>query len=105
MRCWLADIEIVGLPDAVVHYRYRQDTRGLWKQGFEYGAFRPRIARLLVDAGMPRPPRIASWKSWALLALKLPTLVTAEGRAVWVWMAANRAGQVVGSARARTVLL
>lgn len=105
LRCWLAGIETVGLPDAVVHYRYRETPRALWRQGLAYGAFRPRIARLLVEAGKPRPPRFAGWKSWALLALKLPGLVTPEGRAVWMWIAANRWGQVVGSIRHRTLML
>jgi len=105
LDCWLAGIEIVGLPDAVVHYRYRETPRALWRQGFAYGAFRPRIARLLVEADMPRPPRFAGWKSWALLVLKLPGLVTPEGRAVWMWIAANRWGQVVGSLRHRTLVL
>ena len=95
----------MGLPDAVVHYRYRETPRALWRQGLAYGAFRPRIARLLVEAGKPRPPRFAGWKSWALLVLKLPGLVTQEGRAVWVWIAANRWGQVVGSIRHRTLML
>lgn len=105
LRCWLAGIDIVGLPGAVVHYRYRDTPRALWRQGFSYGAFRPRIARLLIEAGKPRPPRLAGWKSWAVLVLRLPTLATPEGRAVWVWIAANKAGQVVGSVRERTILL
>lgn len=105
LRCWLEGIAIVGLPDAVVHYRYRDNARALWKQGFAYGAYRPRIARLLVEAGRPRPPRFAGWKTWALLLIKIPTLATAEGRAVWVWIAANRAGHLAGSMRERTILL
>jgi GT2 family glycosyltransferase len=105
LRCWLAGIPIVGLPDAVVHYRYRQTARALWRQGFAYGSNRPRIARQLVDAGKPRPPRLAGLRSWLLLVLRLPTLVTRPGRAAWVWIAANRLGQVSGSIRERIVML
>lgn len=105
LRCWLSGVDIVGIPEAVVHYRYRSAPRDLWRQGFAYGSNRPRLARMLVAAGRPRPPRFAGWKAWALLVLRLPRLVTAEGRAAWVWIAANRSGQVVGSLRERTMMI
>lgn len=105
LRCWLKGIEIVGLPEAIVHYRYRRSVHDLWQQGFAYGSNRPRLARMLVTAGKPRPPRFAGWKAWALLLLRLPRLVTPEGRAAWVWIAANRSGQVVGSIRERTLMI
>jgi glycosyltransferase involved in cell wall biosynthesis len=105
LRAWLAGVPVVGLPDAIVHYRYRSSPRALWRQGFAYGEYRPRIARALRDAARPRPPRLAGWKSWVLLVLTLPSTVSARGRARWVWLAANRWGQVVGSVRARALLL
>ncbi len=105
LRCWLNEIDIVGLPGAIVHYRYRDDTRALWRQGFSYGKYRPAIARLLRDAGGPTPPKLSGWKSWVMLVVKLPTLVTRRGRATWIWIAGNRFGQVVGSVRSRIVML
>ena len=104
-RCWVNDVEVVGLPDAVVHYRYRQSVRDLWRQGFKYGVGRVRIARLLRDEGRPTPPRFLGWKSWAKLVTTVPATVTKHGRARWVWIAANRSGQVVGSIRHRTLML
>ena len=105
LRCWLNGIDVVGLPDAVVHYRYRDDPRTLWRQGWTYGLNRPRIGRLLRDAGQPTPAPFAGWRSWALLVLKFPTLVTRHGRANWLWIAANRLGQLLGSFRQRIVML
>lgn len=105
LRCWLAGVPIVGLPDAVVHYRYRDTPRALWRQGFSYGRHRPRIARLLREHGKPAPPALAGWKSWLLLLTRLPTLVSPSGRATWMWIAGNRVGQVVGSVRERTLML
>lgn len=105
LRCWLNGIEIVGLPGAVVHYRYRDKARVLWRQGFAYGSHRPVIGRLLRDAGRPTPPKFSGWKSWIMLVVKLPMLVTRSGRATWIWIAANRFGQVVGSIRHRIVML
>lgn len=105
LRCWLHGIEVVGLPDAIVHYRYREDARSLWRQGFAYGSHRPLIAKLLRDAGKPVPPKLAGWKSWVTMVLRLPTVVTKHGRARWLWIAGNRFGQVVGSVRYRTLML
>ena len=105
LRCQIHDIEIGGLPDAIVHYRYRDDIRSLWKQGFGYGSHRPMIARMLKDYGLPTPPKFSGWRSWVLLVLRLPTLVTRSGRFTWTWIAANRLGQVVGSVRFRTLML
>lgn len=104
-RCWLHGIAIVGLPNAIVHYRYRQQGRDLWRQGFAYGSHRPMIARLLRDAGKSRPPRFVGWKSWVLLVATIPTVLTRPGRSRWLWLAGNRFGQVVGSMRYRTIML
>jgi glycosyltransferase involved in cell wall biosynthesis len=105
LRCWLHGIAIVGLPAAVVHYRYRERPRDLWRQGFAYGSHRPRIARLLRDAGKPRPARFGGWKSWLLLLATVPTSITRAGRARLLWLAGNRLGQVVGSVRYGTMML
>ncbi len=105
LRCWLHGIDIVGAPGAVVHYRYRESARDLWRQGFAYGSHRPVIARLLREAGKPRPPRFGGWKSWVLLAITAPAIVTRSGRARWLWGAGNRFGQVIGSVRYRTLMI
>lgn len=104
-RCWVNGMEVVGLPDAIVHYRYRQSVRDLWRQGFTYGIGRVRIARLLRDEAKATPPKLGGWKSWAMLALTLPRTITQEGRARWVWIAANRSGHVLGSIRHRILML
>jgi len=104
-RCWIQGIDIVGLPGATIHYRYRSETRDLWRQGFAYGSHRPIIARLVNDSGLANTPKFSGWKSWGMMLLKLPTIVTKTGRANWVWIAANRLGQLVGSVRHRTIML
>ncbi len=100
-----AGIALVGLPDAVVHYRYRTDTRSLWRQGFAYGVGRCRVVRDLADHGDPRPSRFAGWRSWLWLLAHLPAVTSSTGRAAWVWVAANRVGQIVGSFRHRILYL
>ena len=36
-----ASIDVVPVPEAVVHYRYRTDAGSLWRQGFAYGRVGP----------------------------------------------------------------
>ena len=92
-----AGVEITGLPEAVVHYRYRAEPSALWRQGYAYGQARCRIVRDLIDHGEERPGRFAGWRSWIWLLGKLPSLRSSNGRANWVWVAANRIGQLRGS--------
>jgi len=100
-----AGIELVGVPEALVHYRYRTDPRSLWRQGYSYGAGRCRIVRDLIDHGDDRPGRFAGWRSWLWLLACLPRTLTATGRVTWTWVAANRIGQLVGSAHHRVIYL
>ena len=105
LRLRLAGIEVHFEPAAVVHYRYRQSPRALWRQGLTYGAARPLTWRRVRDSGLTPPSRVAGWRSWAWLVVNLGSLRTSEGRAAWVWVAGNRLGQVRGSVQHRTVFL
>jgi glycosyltransferase involved in cell wall biosynthesis len=104
-RCWLHGIDIAGVPGAVVHYRYRTSVRELWRQGFAYGTHRARLAKLVRESRRARVPYFSGWKSWAMLLVLAPGVVTRAGRARWVWTAANRLGQAVGSVRERSIML
>lgn len=97
------DVEFV--PDAVVAYRYRDDARALWRQGMRYGIGRVQIASDMRSHGWPHPPRLAGWKSWVWLIRHSPAVLREAERPAWVWVAANRLGQVRGSWRYRLLLL
>lgn len=105
LRAHRAGIELVGVPEALVHYRYRTNARLMWKQGTGYGKARCRIVRELIDNGEQRPGRFPGWRSWVWLVTRIPTLATRSGRIVWTWVAANRWGQVVGSVQHRILYL
>lgn len=105
LRMWLAGFPAAFEPGALVHYRYRTTASELWRQGLSYGRFRPLVARRLLEAGQPRPPRLAGWRSWVHLLTELPRAASHEGRAVVAWSAGNRFGHVVGSIQQRTTLL
>lgn len=105
VRAWQSGVVTKFVPEAVVNYAYRRSAAELWRQGFSYGVVRPKVARDLVNAELPRPPLIAGWRSWAWLVVNGWRLATRPGRARWLWVAGNRVGHLVGSIRHRTVLL
>lgn len=105
LRLFKLGVPIKWEPGALVHYRYRTEARALWRQGRFYGACRPYVCRRLRDDGLPTPSRIAGWKSWVMLLVWLPRLVTRRGRASWLWVAGNRFGQVEGCVRNRVLYL
>lgn len=79
-------------PRAVVHYRYRSDLQGLWRQGLFYGGSQPMLRRRSRELGLPPPPRSSGWRSWAWLALNLPRAPRRAVRPRWVWTLACRWG-------------
>lgn len=105
MRAWIAGVEVHFAPEAVVHYRYRPEARALWRQGRNYGRSRPLVVRRLRERGLECPSRFAGARSWAWLVVHLPDLRNAPGRAGWVWVAANRIGQLEGSLRYRSLFV
>jgi glycosyltransferase involved in cell wall biosynthesis len=105
LRVWTAGLAVHFVPDAVVHYRYRQEPSALWRQGRTYGRARPYLVRRMRAQGLPAPSRVAGWRSWVWLLVHLPDLRTRSGRAVWVWVAGNRVGRLEGSVRYRSLAL
>jgi glycosyltransferase involved in cell wall biosynthesis len=105
LRAWRAGVAVHFVDGAVVHYRYRGRPRELWRQGTTYGRSRPLVRRRLKELGARAPSPVAGWRSWLWLVRHLPGLRSPEGRAAWVWVAANRVGHVQGSLRHRCLLV
>ncbi len=92
---------IVRLSDAVIHYRYRQRTIDLWRQGLLYGRYRPEIARRTHERLGIRLGRFTGLRSWAWLALNAVRVGQSDVRPQLAWVAGNRIGQVIGSIKSR----
>lgn len=105
LRLRALDVPITFVPEARVHYRYRATPAVLWRQGLTYGRAAPVLFRRVEAAGLVPPPRFAGWRSWVWLAVHLPDLGRATGRARWLYVAGVRIGHLCGSVRARTVFL
>jgi hypothetical protein len=77
----------------------------LFRQGRFYGRGKPLMCRLVHDAGLAAPSRLAGWKSWVLVFAWLPRTFTRQGRAGWCWVAGNRLGQIEGCVHHRALWL
>lgn len=104
LRAWNAGYPVHYAPDAIVHYRYRSSLRSLWRQGRSYGTGRAHVVRRLRRLGY-RPPLFPGWKSWLWLLVSTPLAVTPHRFKRWVWVLANRLGQLEGSVRYRVLYL
>lgn len=105
MRAWIDRIPCSFVPGAIAHYRYRTEPGVLWQQGRRYGRARPLVARMMRERKGIRPRRFGGWRSWAWLVVHLPDLFHPERRTGWVWVAANRLGQLEGSIRYRALFV
>ena len=103
--CWRAQKSgyTVGFaPDAVVAYRYRPDTRSLYRQFFHYGR-----TEALLQKTFPLPRRSVAdvLRVWAGLLRRAPALRRADDdRVVLLRECAYHAGRLWGSVQVRTVL-
>ena len=105
-RAQLAGYRLVFAPDAVVQLRFRRSLVATARQFYRYGRSGPEAHRTFRPAGIPKPDNRAALVRWRQLVLRLPDLwATRERRGNWIRAAAFRLGRLVGSVRARALVL
>lgn len=104
-RAQLASHTLGFAEGAVVHYRYRTDVRGVWRQAYLSGLDATRLYRDYRGAGMRRPPLGRTARTWAWVVARLPYLASRSKRGIWARRAGEAAGRVVGSVRFRVLFL
>lgn len=105
--CWRAQLAGFGLgaiDTAVVTKRKRADTRGVWRQHHAFGITDVHLYTDHRRHGMPRSLAKA-FKAYGWLTVHLADLLNETRRLVWVGVAAQRVGRVIGSIRYRTIFL
>jgi GT2 family glycosyltransferase len=105
LRAAALGLKVQFVPDALVHYRYRDGWQGLWKQGQFYGGSYPQLWKRARQLGLVAPPRFAGARSWVWLVLHLPLVGHRSVRYRWVWTLACRIGALRGALRHRVVFL
>jgi glycosyltransferase involved in cell wall biosynthesis len=105
---WRAQLEGFTLgfaDDAVVHYRYRDDVRGVARQAYLSGLDSARLYHDYRSRGMTRRGLGRSLRVWVWLVVRLPYLAAPERRGIWMRRAGEAWGRLRGSARFRVLFL
>ena len=104
-RAQLAGFTLGFADDAVVHYRYRADVRGVARQAYLSGLDSARLYHDYRSRGMGRPGLARSLRVWAWLVVRLPYLAAPDRRGIWMRRAGEAWGRLRGSARFRVMFL
>ncbi len=109
-RVQLAGHDLDFARDAVVHVRHRETSKGLFRQGLNYGRYNVYIYKKYQPHGMPK---LGLWgglfkggAKWLMLALRLARAIwTRSGRSRWLWLAGWRVGRLRGCLEYRVLAL
>lgn len=106
VRASLAGFSLGLAPNAVLHYRHREDWRSFAKQQFLYAREGVRLYRQFKHVGLRRNRIRTVLVDWAWLLWHIPDAFR-EGtpRADWLRKGATRVGRLVGSLKYRTLYL
>jgi glycosyltransferase involved in cell wall biosynthesis len=106
--CWrlqLAGYTLVAAPDAICHYRRRQDLAGILRRSYVIGLEKPHLYKEFAQHGMPRSLAGGLARA-ARLLLKAPkAAIDPAFRPSWRRQLAILKGHVVGSWKYRTLYL
>lgn len=107
--CWRVQLYGAALhpaPDAVVHYRIREDLPAIYRQARAYGRGDVRLYTKYRALGMGRPSQLKAARFWLLCWPRLvPALIDRRRLPVWVWRFGRRVGYLRGSLAHRTMAL
>lgn len=98
-RLQLAGYQIFDAPDAVLHYRYREGLRSVWRQTVHNAIAHAWLYRRFRSRGMPR----SSWRAalrdylWLVRYARILPVRPYEFRVAWVYRAGLRWGRFLGS--------
>lgn len=107
--CWrvqLRDIELVFVPDALVHYRLRGSTRKMFRQSRLWGEYNVFLYKKYRPLGMPNlSKKTGVRKTWRLLKRMPSCIADPQKRLGWLWDFAWQYGRAIGSLKYRVFAL
>jgi glycosyltransferase involved in cell wall biosynthesis len=106
--CWriqLAETELHFVPDAVVHYRYRDTLGGIYRQARGYAEYNVLLYKKYRPLGMPQISRKSGVQAWVRLMRSVARIRSKERLARWVWQFAWCMGRLQGSVKYRVFAL
>jgi GT2 family glycosyltransferase len=106
--CWRAQLETGAqprfVPEAVLHYRYRQTLPAMFSQARNWGREEVRVYSRYRSRGAPRIPLRRSLQRWKFV-MHIRRLRRPAGRAWWATELGNHIGRLQGSLAERTLML
>jgi GT2 family glycosyltransferase len=93
--CWrlqLRGTELHFVPAAVVHVRYRDTFRAMYRQAHGYGIYNVLLYKRYRRLGMSKLSWKSSARAWMRLVKQLAQVHRKGGRAQWVWHYGFRVG-------------
>jgi GT2 family glycosyltransferase len=109
--CWRVQqdqgVELVLVPDAILHYRYRSTLRGVFQQARAYGRGMVATYSRYRSRGLPVPPHqwSAGFWGWARTAARLARVRDRADLGAWLWRVGGMIGLLEASVKYRTLLL
>jgi len=100
-RVQLAGTSIHFVPEAVVHYRYRDTFGGIYRQAFDYAEYNVILYKRYRSLGMSELPRRIGIKKWSALFKGLLRVRDKVSYGRWLWMFGWQMGRLKGSIKYR----
>jgi glycosyltransferase involved in cell wall biosynthesis len=100
--CWklqLAGHQLVFLPEALIHVRFRNQIRGHLRQARQWGKYNVLLVKKYRRLGMPKPGWRAAYREWSRLLGHLRRIRNPVERTRFLWNGSFRLGHVIGSLR------
>jgi glycosyltransferase involved in cell wall biosynthesis len=102
IRAQQAGVQLVYVPEAIIHYRYRQRQGEIFRQARLYARERANLQKRYAPEWRPFP-----WKwplrRWKPIVTALATVGTRAGRARFLWLLGWQIGRFQGSLRYRVL--
>ncbi len=103
IRAQLAGATLASVPEAVVHYRYRDTALGLYRQGRNYAKYNVLLYKRYRPKGYRDRWRWRVYiERWLQLLLRLPDWRTRTGRGRWFWSFGWQMGYTAGMLKFRS---
>lgn len=98
--CWrlqLAGTKLHFVPEAVMHIRYRDNLKSIYRQARGYAEYNVILYKKYRPLGMPALSRKKGLKSWLRRWRQLPNLNSKPSMVRWMWRAGWNVGRLEGS--------
>jgi glycosyltransferase involved in cell wall biosynthesis len=104
-RLHLAGTELHFVPDALIHLRYRNSLRALYRQGRTWEQYNVLLYKRYRRPDMPALTWKQGLSAWMRLLRRAPQLRGKASRALWVWQLSQLVGRIQGSVKYRILAL